>query len=207
MKQIIIGVVLVLSGQAAFGIFGLGSAKDLVAADDYCKKLAQVDRPDCYNFIKGKKFRSDFLDVCFDVQKKMSASVKPTECLEKILNKSTPNASTEQAEICSSLIASRNAESVTGCLEANVIKEFAEICERYADKKSWGATSECIHAFSDVTADQIDMAHFNGGCKLIKDHRDFAPMASCLIRAETNKADRTGATPRLQERIQGGARQ
>lgn len=200
MKNVTLLVLVLLVGQFSYGwsLFGLGSSADLVNAKDYCAKLVSTDREPCNQFIQGKKFRSDFLDVCAEMKKKMYPA-EPKECLEAIEGKISPAASSEQAEICDELIASKKKEFVMNCLQVNATKEFAEFCSRYIEKgKDYQSTVNCLNQVNNVANDEVDWKHISGGCKAIKEKGFGEATSTCLINAEAKRSDMTGGQSKMQ---------
>jgi hypothetical protein len=189
-----------LGSQMAFGLSLFGSAMDLVNAEKFCSKLAQVDRAECNEYIKGRKFISGFLDVCIEMDKKMSL-LKPLDCLKDIANKSSPTASAKQAEICKELISSKNRDYVQKCLQANLMNDFAALCYRYIDSgKSYSSAMMCVDTLDGYTQDDLDMAFYRGHCEQIRDRTDYVKvMAPCLADATREVLTLRGRPPRARE--------
>ncbi len=176
-------------------------------AEKLCSKRAKIDQPQCNEFIKGKRFRKEFLAVCFSVNKKMGPA-KAMSCLEGIADKNPLTASRQQAEVCDELVGSKNFEIVQNCIEANVIAEFADLCTRYVDgssDKAYKAADQCITTLNGLTREDLDMQHVRGGCLQVKNEIDFTDMHRCLANAEGKKSGNSGGSPKIKAQTSGGA--
>lgn len=199
MKTLLIS--LITSQMAFASMFGLFGAVDIITAEKYCSKVAASDRAACKEMTKGKRYRSDFIDLCSTINKKSGCLMTPLECLEKIADKDRGNSSEEQAELCEAMIKSKNCDYITQCVEVKVEKEFAELCERYIDSgKNYGALNKCLKTLDGYSLHDLDLAHFRIGCKSIKDKDFSGAMVSCLINAEEKKAALTGGNSSIRER-------
>lgn len=168
-------------------------------AEKLCSKRAKVDQPKCHELIKGKRFRKEFLSVCFEVHKKFGAD-KSFECLEQIANKNTQTASREQAKLCELLVAGNNPGWVNRCLKTNVNEEFAEYCANFStrNEKNYKSSVYCVEALDGKDTTSMDMKHFRGGCATGLAFSNFEAHANCLYNAE-GKMD-GGST--IRERVQ-----
>lgn len=181
----------------AQNLFALGFSDTLLntigmgtKAEDVCKKLVKVDQQDCLDSIKGKSFRSEFVSVCAEFQKKNKSHENlhklVIKCLGIIADKSTLSASKDQAEVCSELVNSNNIDYVLDCLTANVITVFSIYCGNYLKKeKNYKSASACIQIVSDENSSTVNMKHFTA-CKIDPAIKSNIDSLDCLINAQNN---------------------
>ncbi len=186
MKTLLFGTLLL--SQMVFAQFSISNFVTDFATGDaekLCSKRAKIDQPKCNELIKGKRFRKEFLSVCFEVHKKFGAS-QSLECLENIADKSTQTASREQAELCETLVAGNSMNWVNRCLKTNVNQEFAEYCTNFSTRnsKNYKSSLYCLEALDGKDQSSIDMKHFRGGCATGLAYSNFESHANCLYSAE-----------------------